>query len=243
MRHFPLLLLLPLLYGCSKEESSSGTNPDEKPSVAFGYHLNGYVAPAQVSFTNQSSNATTYLWDFGDGSTSTEVHPVHVYGSGGTYTVKLIAGNGQASATAGITLAIQPPYASCTLTGILLDSLSFTRPAGQLWDTASGPDVRIKVLYRQTMNVLAATNTASDVTAAMLPVFFDVSPPLAFPLFDQEYDVLLYDDDPPGQEELMGGYYFRLSDATTISYHYPDTMVLEQQGAPLRMRLLLDWGY
>lgn len=42
-----------------------------------------------VQFTNKSSLATTYLWNFGDGSTSTEKDPVHTYIVPGTYEVTL----------------------------------------------------------------------------------------------------------------------------------------------------------
>lgn len=42
-------------------------------------------------FTNMSTGATSYVWDFGDGNTSTEVSPSHVYGTGGTYTATLTA--------------------------------------------------------------------------------------------------------------------------------------------------------
>ncbi len=44
-----------------------------------------------VTFTNMSLNATSYLWDFGDGTTSTETHPIHVFTATGTYTVTLAA--------------------------------------------------------------------------------------------------------------------------------------------------------
>ncbi|MCB0631894.1 MAG: PKD domain-containing protein [Saprospiraceae bacterium] len=44
---------------------------------------------ATVVFTNTSSGAFGFIWDFGDGTTSTEVSPTHVYGQGGTYTVQL----------------------------------------------------------------------------------------------------------------------------------------------------------
>jgi len=47
--------------------------------------------PAFVTFTNNSVNATTYLWDFGDGGTSTSPNPTHTYNSYGVYTVKLKA--------------------------------------------------------------------------------------------------------------------------------------------------------
>lgn len=46
-----------------------------------------------VSFTNLSTNALTYFWDFGGGNTSTQVNPVHDYVWGGTHHVTLIVGN------------------------------------------------------------------------------------------------------------------------------------------------------
>jgi PKD repeat protein len=46
--------------------------------------------PLTVTFTNQSdAKDTTFKWDFGDGATSTEKNPVHVYNDLGTYTVTL----------------------------------------------------------------------------------------------------------------------------------------------------------
>lgn len=56
-------------------------------------------APLTVTFTNLSENATDYLWDFGDTTTSTEVSPIHTYNDAGIYTVKLVAMNGSASDT------------------------------------------------------------------------------------------------------------------------------------------------
>jgi PKD repeat protein len=51
-------------------------------------------APASVQFTNLSQNATSYLWDFGDGTTSTEAEPLHEYSALGAYTVILTADAG-----------------------------------------------------------------------------------------------------------------------------------------------------
>jgi PKD repeat protein len=46
-----------------------------------------------TAFINESENGTTYLWDFGDGMTSTEVNPDHLYGEEGIYTVSLTTTN------------------------------------------------------------------------------------------------------------------------------------------------------
>jgi hypothetical protein len=49
--------------------------------------------PLEFQFENQSAYATEYLWDFGDGMTSTEENPIHAYVTNGIYTVKLRVSN------------------------------------------------------------------------------------------------------------------------------------------------------
>jgi len=50
--------------------------------------------PSQPVFTyNLSANATQYLWDFGDGTFSTEEQPLHYYQQPGVFDVQLIANN------------------------------------------------------------------------------------------------------------------------------------------------------
>src|SRR5258705_403959 len=44
-----------------------------------------------VTFTNLSTNAIGYDWDFGDGTLSSVTNPVHNYPSTGNYIVTLIA--------------------------------------------------------------------------------------------------------------------------------------------------------
>lgn len=46
-----------------------------------------------VAFANNSVNATSYFWDFGDGISSTETTPMHTYSVSGTYEVTLTATN------------------------------------------------------------------------------------------------------------------------------------------------------
>ncbi|MEA3447421.1 MAG: PKD domain-containing protein, partial [Bacteroidota bacterium] len=58
-----------------------------------------YSCDGNVQFTDQSSNADTWEWDFGDGNTSTDQNPLHTYASNGTYTVSLTVTNGAGSDT------------------------------------------------------------------------------------------------------------------------------------------------
>jgi hypothetical protein len=46
-----------------------------------------------IYFTNSSTNASSYLWDFGDGAEATSTNASHIYTGAGTYTVKLSAFN------------------------------------------------------------------------------------------------------------------------------------------------------
>ncbi|HNW89536.1 MAG TPA: M14 family zinc carboxypeptidase [Bacteroidales bacterium] len=65
------------------------------PAAGFSSSVNSNTA----TFTNTSADATSYQWNFGDGGTSTQQHPVHTYAASGTYSVRLIATNGSCSDT------------------------------------------------------------------------------------------------------------------------------------------------
>jgi PKD repeat protein len=49
--------------------------------------------PLYVQFTQSSVNATSWQWQFGDGSTSSEQNPAHLYTTAGRFTVKLTVSN------------------------------------------------------------------------------------------------------------------------------------------------------
>jgi PKD repeat protein len=60
-----------------------------KPEPSFDFEING----SEVTFTNNSMNASSYTWDFGDGNTSFDVNPIHNYLEPGMYVVSLNAQN------------------------------------------------------------------------------------------------------------------------------------------------------
>jgi PKD repeat protein len=63
-------------------------------------------APLTVKFTDTSVNAASLKWNFGDGTTSTAANPSHIYRTGGFYTAKLTATNGDNSNTASKTIYV-----------------------------------------------------------------------------------------------------------------------------------------
>lgn len=52
------------------------------------------VVPFTVEFENTSNNGSSFFWDFGDGTTSTQRNPTHTYTTLGQYDVKMVADGG-----------------------------------------------------------------------------------------------------------------------------------------------------
>ena len=88
------------LLSCSEDEAT-------KPVASFTSEVTDLV----VDFTNTSTDATAYLWDFGDDSTSTEKSPSYTYADFGTFSVTLtVTGpGGTASVSEDVVLASSEP--------------------------------------------------------------------------------------------------------------------------------------
>ena len=71
--------------------------------------------PFQVFLANQSVNATSFVWGFGDGTTSTQANPTKVYSNEGTYT---------------IFLAVKDDF--CNTWDTAYTTVTFKRPAGSI---------------------------------------------------------------------------------------------------------------
>lgn len=79
--------------GCVDKDPEQHFFPN--PDVDFTYAVDGdeykydFYVVSSVKFNNTSSASGNFTWDFGDGTTSTEVSPVHKYEKAGIYEVKL----------------------------------------------------------------------------------------------------------------------------------------------------------
>lgn len=83
----------------------SACDKEKLPTADFIFTVDGLT----VTFDNFSKDADSYLWDFGDGNTSTETDPVHAYTDEGTYTVKLTAKNSDGEDTYSESIAVTRP--------------------------------------------------------------------------------------------------------------------------------------
>ena len=77
---------------CGANTVTKQINVDEciLPNASFTYTT--YDCNTTVRFTDTSTgNPQNLTWQFGDGATSSEKNPVHIYASAGTYSVNLTA--------------------------------------------------------------------------------------------------------------------------------------------------------
>ena len=97
-RYFLYTLLALFLASCAKEPIASFTASSTSAGVG-----------ELISFTNNSTEATSFQWEFGDGATSTEENPTHAYSLDGSFNVELTAINEKGSSSASTTVVIAYP--------------------------------------------------------------------------------------------------------------------------------------
>lgn len=87
----PGVYYLTVTTGCGTATDSVLLTDVDYPISDFSIVQNNYTK--KVYFYNSSLYATSYFWDFGDGTSSTLPNPSHTYQLGGAYTVTLVACN------------------------------------------------------------------------------------------------------------------------------------------------------
>jgi PKD repeat protein len=115
---------------------------DINPSATAAFTASVNVATA--TFTNTSSGANSYFWDFGDGNTSSAFSPTHTFSGPGNYIVCLIADNGSCPDTTcqQVTAGCPAPTAGFTtapnnLTVAFTDA-TLGSPSTWFWDFGDG---------------------------------------------------------------------------------------------------------
>ncbi|MEM8526991.1 MAG: DUF4374 domain-containing protein [Bacteroidota bacterium] len=97
---FTALLGTQFLTSCNNEDEM----PELKaPVAAFSFEVDNLT----ISFKNNSTDASTYVWEFGDGNASTDTNPTYTYEADGSYTVELTAfgENGNSTTTESVSVS------------------------------------------------------------------------------------------------------------------------------------------
>lgn len=104
-----LILLVGIAFSC--EEDDNFGEPTGTPAVANFEFAIDEDNSLLVHFTNSSIDADTFMWNFGDGATSTEENPSHLFTDGGTFDVSLTAANvdGEGTLSKGVTVIAPAP--------------------------------------------------------------------------------------------------------------------------------------
>lgn len=146
------------------------TNPPV-PAFNSNYVLGGCQNPVQ--FTDVSQNApTSWLWDFGDGTTSTQQNPSHQYTAAGAFNVKLTTTNafGVNSLTKpNHVVLMQPCVQYCEATGttpnLWITNVNVRRTGTVDLSSASGPDPNGYGNYvNRVVNLYQGSNTFIDIS-------------------------------------------------------------------------------
>jgi PKD repeat protein len=156
------------------------------------------VAYNTVSFTNGTANATNYMWDFGNGQSSTSTSPTYTYPVQGNYQVTLRAINSCDSTTYKMQLNINAlPKASFTAS-----TNDYCTPANvQFTNTSSNNTVSYKWLF---------TSGSPAVSTEASPSVIYNTPGV--------YDVMLIVSNSNGNDTIRRTNYIHVNGAPTIRF-------------------------
>lgn len=131
---------------------SSVTNA--APVAEFTYTCTGTTCRFNDASRDADGSITSWRWEFGDGTTSSDANPIRTFAAGGTYIVRLdVADNGGALGTTSRTITLAPTPIQLTTTAYKIKG---AYQVDLVWTGASGTDV---IVYR---NGSILVQTAND---------------------------------------------------------------------------------
>jgi PKD repeat protein len=144
------------------------------PTAGFTYTVNCLTVDFTDTSTDPDGTIVSWLWDFGDGNTSTLQNPTHTYAVDGSYTVSLtVTDNDGASDTATQVIAV----AACDEEIFVNDITQSIKKAGKnytstavvtIWDTNSAPvaDATVFITWSGVVGGSASAATGADGTVS-----------------------------------------------------------------------------
>lgn len=229
------------IISCSKEDIL-GLDP---PTVDFTFTLSSLSVPTSVSFNSNSTNATTYFWEFGDGSISSTMNPQHTYSAGGTYNVKLTVTGAGGVKSLTKTVTIGNAISKVKITRIDIVTIPSTNGAFN-WDTATDkPDIYMK-LSDETGTTTPKFGTIWNLIPSLTSTYSITftSPITSTDLINSVLKVQVWDDDSDNTFDLngddkIGEVPFTIRNYTSGTNKYP-TMVSESSNGTL-VTMYMTW--
>jgi PKD repeat protein len=198
-----LVLAVCIFAGCKSDEGDSGP---PAPVAAFEVLGDSLLSPDTVTFDNNSTNADSFFWTFGNGDTSFLTNPQIVYQRFGTFPVRLIAVQTAAGLADTARDTVTVFVSRALFLSIRVDNMPFSDPGGGDWDLFGDPDVYAQL----TRNGNVVWTSEIEANAETVPLHFD-SPDMTFSDFSSQYEVTLYDDDT-GTDDRIGSIQYTYAD-------------------------------
>ncbi|MBI5219711.1 MAG: M4 family metallopeptidase [Bacteroidia bacterium] len=177
-------------------------------------------APASVQFQNLSSNGSVFIWNFGDGNTSTQTNPAHTYNTQGNFDVSLYVSGGSCGSdtlvkTAYISIS---PANPCIVIMPQSGSSTVTYCMGKLFDSGGQQNYQDNT----DVTVTIAPPGASSITLNFISFDFEIN-----------YDYLYIYDGPNTSSALIGQF-----DGTAL----PNGGIINSTGGSITLRQTTDQG-
>ena len=159
---------------CGKTDAPVNHNPTVSASrTPAGAVDAGTAVQFTANGADEDGDTLTYLWDFGDGETSTEQNPSHAYTTGGTFEAKVTVSDGKGGiATATLTVIVNAPPQCGPGTGFLDDFDGTALGAG--WEVIRGDETLtvgggVLTIPTQAGDLYEGTNTAKNIVLRPAP--------------------------------------------------------------------------
>ena len=189
------------------------------PDPDANFEING-VDGLDLNFMNTSENASSFLWFFGDGTTSTDENPMHSYDAFGEYSIMLIATNNCGSDTTiqSVQLSTAPfvQFSAGETQGCVPFVVSFTdqslnNPIEWLWSfpgaVPSSSDLQNPIVQYSSPGVysvsLTASNASGSTQLALDNYIFVETIPTAEFSFTQNGAELIFNDISSGSTQIQ----------------------------------------
>ncbi|MCX6198477.1 MAG: PKD domain-containing protein [Bacteroidetes bacterium] len=150
------LILTSILFlnACKKTESVL------PPVACFTPSATIVASGTAINFTNCTNAGTSYFWDFGDGTTSTDASPNHTYTGSGTYTVTMTATNADGTNTKTSYITVTGVGGGCVKTVVEVDNTPISSPT--TWDSCHIYHITNSVGLTATLTIEAGTVVKFD---------------------------------------------------------------------------------
>ncbi|MBK9629349.1 MAG: PKD domain-containing protein [Flavobacteriales bacterium] len=108
--------------GCIDAPQDYVVSPGEGPEAGISVESTVALVNDEITFFVLNTNGITNSWDFGDGGTSNELEPTHIFALPGQYTVTLIVDDGDCTATTSLEVTVESTTGLPTVVGHTLNA-------------------------------------------------------------------------------------------------------------------------